>query len=756
VAAPASALIAQEAPPSEPDNCGTFQGVVCQGWFTDDAGVVDDDQRVAEAVGRLVQESGNEIAVVIVADSGSLGPNQFAAELGNEWGVGSAERNDGIVVLVSLAERRTEVVPGSGVDLSDATASRIAEAGNAYFADGDFDLGIIAIAQRLEEELVAGGVDDGGDGGVVIVDDGDDGLDINPLWGVGAGVVGLGTLGGIVWAAAAKGRRDRTRRRRAELIDGDLELLEPAGHELPQVDEYRVPPDVAAGSITTAEALAGLSALTRGVTPPPGTAAPLVAADHAIVLDRDRLLADTEIPLELRASNERPILEEAVQAAATAALEVSASDTQLFEVRRQDVQRVVASLRPHRVASARRRAAEAIVADLVATEVGYATLTDAGQRMLSAGPALSPEAPFTTSIAELGTAYENAKRKTETLEQFYEKLPSSTARPAVAAALADLDDDADAAFERYEKLRRRLEEQGDALKADGLAIPALAALLLMNNDDDVVGEFIDVYRQHRNRGWEPGEAVEYALAGLRKPAEIERVRDASRRLGLPVSITAALLDRRDDGPEVYQHLLNELASHDVTGETRQTIAGILAISLEPAQAVRRWLDARAALASLGLEGSYADVAAAFGASDPRGPQSFAVAYAAQRQALARSSIDDADRFAPELAHQGTRRQTDTWTGRPIPPILGTFDPFTLLFYHWVITKGHRGSYGWEPIYRDASWSQDRNSWWGGFGGWGGGGGFSGGGGSSWGGGSFGGFGGFGGGGGFSGGGGSGW
>ena len=32
-----------------------------------------------------------------------------------------------------------------------------------------------------------------------------------------------------------------------------------------------------------------------------------------------------------------------------------------------------------------------------------------------------------------------------------------------------------------------------------------------------------------------------------------------------------------------------------------------------------------------------------------------------RQALARSSIDDADRFAPELAHEGTWRQEDTWT-----------------------------------------------------------------------------------------------
>jgi hypothetical protein len=246
--------------------------------------------------------------------------------------------------------------------------------------------------------------------------------------------------------------------------------------------------------------------------------------------------------------------------------------------------------------------------------------------------------------------------------------------------------------------------------------------------------------------------VEHALADLMTAGEIDRVRNEADRLGLPVSITAALLRRRDDGPEVYQQLRDEVSAH-VDAASARTVAGVLAVSLEPAQALRRWLAARAALHELGLRGTYADVAAAFGASDPRGPRGFALAYAAQRQALAASTIDDADRFAPELAHAGTSDQRDSWSGEAIPPSLGSFDPFTLFYYHWIITRGHAGSYGWEPIYRDRSWSQDRSSW------WGGGGGFGSSGGSSWGGSSWGGsggFGGFGGGGGFSGGGGGGW
>jgi hypothetical protein len=185
---------------------------------------------------------------------------------------------------------------------------------------------------------------------------------------------------------------------------------------------------------------------------------------------------------------------------------------------------------------------------------------------------------------------------------------------------------------------------------------------------------------------------------------------------------------------------------------------VLAISLEPSRAVERWVAALAALEALGLDGdgSYAQVAAAFGASDSRGPRAFALSYAAQREALAVSSVEDADRFAPELAHEGTARQKDSWTGDPISADYGSFDPFTFFYYHWVITRGSAGSMGWEPVHNDRSWSGDRSSWWGGFGGGGGfGGRTSSSGGSSWGSSGSTSFGGFGGGGGFSGGGGGG-
>ncbi|MCB2223665.1 MAG: TPM domain-containing protein [Actinobacteria bacterium] len=737
---------AQEGP-----TCPEFEGVACEGWVTDTAGVVADDAALEAAVGRVVAAHGHEIAVVVIGSSGSLSPREFAEGLGNTWGVGDAAANDGIVVLVAIGERRTEIVTGSGLTLGGL--DDVAAAGNSFFGAGDYDGGISAILGSLDA-LLAGGA-----APVPTVDPGGEPSPSGP--GVGTIVLGVALVGGGAWLVnrGRTSRRDRIRRRRTQLVDAQLERLEPGGHELPLAADYALPAPPPSQEMEAARGLAVLRGLAdRHAAADEEALRALWGAGALDVLERDRLLRETAVPLELAAADERGMLEDAVQQAARDALEVGPKDEDGFGVALDHVRRLVNSLRPHRIAGARRRAGAVIADALTDTGIGAVLVTDLGRRLDRAAPALDASATLSEAVAEMETAYRAAAAKTERLQALYDRLPDATTRPAVAAALADLDDDPDAAIERYEHLRTDLESRGGDLEADGLQLPAIAALLLMNRDEGNVAEFADTYRRRRDAGSEPAEAVEYALAGLRDPDEIRRIRKAAKRLSLPVSITAALLRRRDDGPEVYQELADELAGH-LDGDTLPTVAGILAISLEPAQAMRRWLEARAALAELGLQGSYADVAAAFGASDRRGPRAFALAYAAQRQALARSEIDDADRFAPELAHEGTSRQTDSWTGDPIPASYGSFDPFTFFYYHWVITKGTGDAYGWEPVYRDTSWSKDRGSWWGGFGG-GGGFGSSG---SSWGGSSWGSgggtsFGGFGGGGGFSGGGGggSGW
>lgn len=730
--------------------CPVFEGITCDGAVTDTTGVIDDDAALEEAVGRLVATYGHETAVVIIEGTGSRSVEDFAIDLGNAWGVGDPELNDGIIVAVDLDSRVTTVQHGEGLNGVPRDFDSIAAVGNSFFANGDFDGGLLAIIGSLDEALAAFASGETGSGRTVDdVMDGftpdDSGSGDGPNLGIIGGAIGVVLLGGLgVTGVAVRGqRRTRTRRTRRELIDGELSRLDVAGHELPLLRDFLI--DSSAGSASAplpdvVKALADIAETKR----PDGEAAVQAAHHHRLIniVDRSRMMEAAEMPLELRVTGERDVLEGGVQSAAKDALEVDLDDDLTFNVRREELTRLVDGLRPYRVAEARARVAASVDQRLVETGAGHAILTDLGERFLKAAPVLTDNKDVETAVEKLEAAYAVARTKTDTLESLYAQLPSSSARPAVAAALADVDPDADRAFTRYERVRRELDEKATDLKQDGLDIAAVAALLLLNRDEESVPEFLAAYSRNRQEDLTPSEAVEYALAGLSNPRRVAAVREQSKRLGLPVAITAALLERRTDGVAVYTELLDQLAETGVTGDARRTIAGILAVSLEPAQALRRWTESRAELAALGLEGSYADIAAAFGASDPRGSREFALAYAAQRQALARSSIDDADRFAPELAHAGTSRQTDTWTGEPISGRFGSFDPFTLLFYHWVITGGHSGSYGWEAVYADSSWSNDSNSWFGGFsgGGFGGGsGGSSGWGGGGWSSGSFGGF-----------------
>ena len=702
--------------------CGDYQGVVCEGYFTDETGVAGDPQRIEDAISRIVGNYGNPIAIVVVENSRGADPADFASDLANAWGVGDPVEQNGILVLVSLDERRTEVVTQDGISLP---GSAIAGSARSFFGADDFEGGLLAIVGSVEQAL-AGNLTEESDSG-----------------GISFGAIAfLGIVGFFVFSAVGqlaslrRKRRNKVKTERERLIDGDLADLEPTGADLPRYADFAIaPPPVT--DVATADGINELWRVAGGEPSEVDALGSLWSLGLIDVIDRERLVSETREPLDLRASNERPILENAVQEAADEALAVDLKDDAAFKSKRRALERLIDSLRPHRVAAARRRTGDALIVELTPSPIGEVVPTPLGGGFAEAASAFDRTVPLSESVAEYRAAASEADVKVQRLEYLYEELPESTARPAIAAALADLDDDTKLAANRYEKVRKALAAESAGLKADGLDPAAIAALLLMNRNEDNIPEFIDAYQGHRDRGFEPAEAVEFALAGLLTPGEVARVREVTRRLGLPISITAGLLNRRDDGPEVYEQLRDELAAY--TGDdSARTIAGVLAMSLEPSQAMRRWLEAREALHELGLVGSYADVAAAFGASDPRGPRRFALAYATQRRALSDSTIDDADRFAPELAHAGTSGQKDSWSGEPIPAGIGSFDPFTFFYHHWVITRGVSDSFGWEPVYADPSWASDRNSWWGGGGGFGSSGGSSWG-GSSWSGGSFGGF-----------------
>lgn len=119
-----------------------------------------------------------QIAIVTIPSIGGYDINQYAAQLGEKWGVGGTEFDNGIVILVAEEERRVAIQTGYGMEhiVPDAIAKRITEGTlKPSFQQGEFYKGfndatslIISLAsgEYQADPAATGG---GGEGGPSII-----------------------------------------------------------------------------------------------------------------------------------------------------------------------------------------------------------------------------------------------------------------------------------------------------------------------------------------------------------------------------------------------------------------------------------------------------------------------------------------------------------------------------------------------------------------------------------------------------------
>ncbi|NJP22377.1 MAG: TPM domain-containing protein [Hydrococcus sp. CRU_1_1] len=149
---PCYALTVQEVPNPRQTNGG---------WVTDSANILSDrtENRLNQIISQLESENGTEIAVVTVPQtSPSRSPKEFATELFNYWGIGKSDRDNGILLLISVGDRRTEIETGYGIEsiLPDAKVGNIIDTQiTPYFKQKNFDKGTLAGTQALIDAVEA-------------------------------------------------------------------------------------------------------------------------------------------------------------------------------------------------------------------------------------------------------------------------------------------------------------------------------------------------------------------------------------------------------------------------------------------------------------------------------------------------------------------------------------------------------------------------------------------------------------------------
>lgn len=132
------------------------EGIV--GYIADPKAYLDTESmlRINQMLYELEQKSSVEVAVVMLPSIGAEVPKSFAVDLFEQWSIGKASTDNGLLILTVMDQRRTEFEVGYGLEpiLTDIVCFRIGV--NEIvprFKEGDFGGGIENAVIRVKEFL---------------------------------------------------------------------------------------------------------------------------------------------------------------------------------------------------------------------------------------------------------------------------------------------------------------------------------------------------------------------------------------------------------------------------------------------------------------------------------------------------------------------------------------------------------------------------------------------------------------------------
>ncbi|MEP3110679.1 MAG: TPM domain-containing protein [Erythrobacter sp.] len=114
------------------------------------------EDQLTTRLAELEAETKVQLVVAATPDLKGHDISDYSFELANAWGIGSKERNDGLMVLVAPKERKVRIEVGLGLEASvkDEEAAKIVEeAIIPAFQNGDFEKGISRGVDRLIIEV---------------------------------------------------------------------------------------------------------------------------------------------------------------------------------------------------------------------------------------------------------------------------------------------------------------------------------------------------------------------------------------------------------------------------------------------------------------------------------------------------------------------------------------------------------------------------------------------------------------------------
>lgn len=115
-----------------------------------------DEAKILTSAIALNEATTAQVVTVTVESLDGMEAWEYALELGREWGVGTEEKDNGIVILFSEGDREIYIAVGYGLEgaLPDSKTGRIIDVhGLEYLKADDFSTGISAIAKAIINEV---------------------------------------------------------------------------------------------------------------------------------------------------------------------------------------------------------------------------------------------------------------------------------------------------------------------------------------------------------------------------------------------------------------------------------------------------------------------------------------------------------------------------------------------------------------------------------------------------------------------------
>ncbi|HOD93006.1 MAG TPA: TPM domain-containing protein [Clostridia bacterium] len=129
-------------------------------YVNDTANVITDqtEKIIIDKNAALYEKTGAQIVVVTVDYTHTASIADYAYELFNEYGIGSNEKNNGLLLLLSIGDDDYYALQGAGLErtFSSGTLSYLLyEYLEPYFAQQEYDSGVLSVFNAFYDEILA-------------------------------------------------------------------------------------------------------------------------------------------------------------------------------------------------------------------------------------------------------------------------------------------------------------------------------------------------------------------------------------------------------------------------------------------------------------------------------------------------------------------------------------------------------------------------------------------------------------------------